>query len=185
MERGFMNYITQSKRKANFAHTKASPTPFSLVTQPREFKYFKERKNIGALFQATSLFSLPIPLFEPRAQAGVPAPIEQFTEGTLDLNEHLIKHKTATFFVRVAGESMIGAAIFPGDLLIVDRAITPTSGKIIVALLNGGLTVKRLFIDKEITILCAENDNYSDIIISEDDDFSIWGVVINVIHYLE
>jgi len=86
--------------------------------------------------------------------------------------------------VRVSGESMTDAGIFPGDLLIVDRAIEPVTGNIIIAVLNGELTVKRLYTHKETVILCAENENYGDIKITEYDDFSTWGVVTNVIHLL-
>ncbi|MBP9692815.1 MAG: LexA family transcriptional regulator, partial [Alphaproteobacteria bacterium] len=81
-------------------------------------------------------------------QAGSPFPADERMEGSLDLNEHLIKHKTQTFFVRVSGESMTDAGIFPGDLLIVDRAIEPVTGNIIIAVLNGELTVKRLYTHK-------------------------------------
>src|SRR5713101_669572 len=76
--------------------------------------------------------------------AGYPSPADDYLEGSLDLNQHLITHPTATFFVRVAGESMREAGIHSGDVLIVDRALTPTDGSVVIAVVNGELTVKRL-----------------------------------------
>lgn len=185
-----MTYTEKRERKKGAG---PKPTPIHLfpLSHDHQFQGLKEtlflfsRQEISEVFQARLSFPMPIPFFDTHVQAGLPSPVYEFTEGTLDLNEHLIKHKTATFFVRVVGESMTGAAIFPGDLLIVDRIIEATSGKIIIALLNGGLTVKRLHLYKKTTILCAENKNYSDIKITKDDGFSIWGVVTNVIHSLE
>lgn len=129
-------------------------------------------------------FSLEITLLKPYAQAGAPSFTAEFVEETLDLKDHLIKNEKETFLIRVAGESMIDAGIFPEDLLVVDRSLKAISGNVIIALLNGGLTVKRLFQHKAIIILCSENKNFSDIKIAQDDKFSIWGVVTNVIRSL-
>ncbi|MBY0501386.1 MAG: translesion error-prone DNA polymerase V autoproteolytic subunit [Alphaproteobacteria bacterium] len=140
--------------------------------------------EINRVIPVSALSSLPMPLFESRVQAGFPSPGDDFSEGTLDLNTYLIKHKAATFFVRVTGDSMIGAGIFPGDILIVDRSLTPTSGRVIIAVLNGEMTVKRLKKRGNKIWLCAENKNYPPLFIAEDEDFSIWGVVTNAIHPL-
>ena len=86
---------------------------------------------------ACLLFLVPV-------SAGYPSPADDSLDGSLDLNQHLIKHPTATFFVRVAGESMHEAGIHSGDVLIVDRALTPSDGSVIIAVVNGELTVKRL-----------------------------------------
>src|SRR5215831_7665344 len=86
---------------------------------------------------ACLLFLVPV-------SAGYPSPADDYLEGPLDLNEHLITHPTATFFVRVAGESMREAGIHSGDVLVVDRALTPRNGSIVIAVVNGELTVKRL-----------------------------------------
>ena len=176
------------ERKSNPTSTKPIYVP--LVNQNQEFEeekpfFFPSKHEICKILKAKFFFPMQIPLFESNVQAGIPSPIEEFTEGTLDLNQYLIKHEASTFFVRVVGESMTGAAIFPGDLLIVDRSVEATSGKIIIALLNGGLTVKRLYQDEATIILCAENDDYTDIKVTEKDDFLIWGIVTNVIHSLE
>ncbi len=127
---------------------------------------------------------LYIPLFNGKVSAGFPSPADDYIEKTLDLNELLIQKPAATFFVRAEGESMLGAGIHPNDILVVDRSLEPTVGKIVICALNGELTVKRLKnIGKEIT-LGAENPAYADIIVQEYIELVIWGVVTNVIHSL-
>jgi DNA polymerase V len=123
-------------------------------------------------------------LFIVTVPAGFPSPAENYAEGPLDLNRHLIDHPAATFFVRVKGDSMTGAGIHSGDLLIVDRAVTATSGHIIIAIINGDLTVKRLHQTGNVLLLLPDNPSYSPIEIYPDMDFDVWGVVTKVIHYL-
>jgi DNA polymerase V len=101
---------------------------------------------------------------------------------TKDLNKQLVKHPTATFFVRVTGDSMIDAGIHSGDTLIVDRSLEPKNGSIVIAVLNGELTVKRLSKESNKLYLMPENQNYDPIEILEETQFEIWGVVTNVIH---
>lgn len=125
-----------------------------------------------------------LPLYQHTVSAGFPSPAEDETEEKLDLNELLIKHPVATFFLRVSGSSMINAGIHHNDILIVDRSLEPTHGKIVIASLNGELTVKRLHRDGESVRLLAENEEYAPIEISEGIDLRIWGVVTNVIHPL-
>jgi DNA polymerase V len=125
-----------------------------------------------------------LPLFATRIEAGFPSPADDSVEGQLDLNDHLIKHPAATFYVRGAGDSMTGAGIHPGDILVVDRALEPTSGKIVIAVVNGELTVKRLVIQNDQVILQPENGHYRPIPISEPMDFVIWGVVTGVVRQL-
>ena len=127
---------------------------------------------------------LPLPLYSTRVAAGFPSPAEDHIDLELDLNEHLVKRPAATFFVRVSGVSMIGAGIHENDILIVDRSIKPTNGKVVIAVINGELTVKRIKISKNKILLMPENEKYSPIVINEEMDFSIWGVVTNVIHPL-
>lgn len=127
-------------------------------------------------------FRLKLPLALNYIEAGFPSPIEGDLDRALDLNELLIEHPCATFFVRVQGESMRGAGIFPGDLLIVDRALTASSGQVVIAVLNGEFTVKRLVCTPKGPQLIAENPHYRDLTISEDDQFLVWGVVRFVIH---
>jgi DNA polymerase V len=124
----------------------------------------------------------PLPFFEKPVAAGFPSPADDYLEQALDLNEHLIQHPAATFFVRVDGDSMIGAHIVQGDILIVDRAIEPASGKIVIAVLNGEFTVKRLRKENGSLFLDAENPKYPSLKIEPHWDFQIWGTVTYVIH---
>lgn len=115
--------------------------------------------------------------------AGFPSPAEDFVEGPLDLNRYLIHHPAATFFVRVMGDSMIGVGIYPHDLLIVDRAVTPVNGSIVIAVVNGDLTVKRLHQDGEQISLLPEKPAYEPIPITAAMAFEVWGVVTQSIHF--
>lgn len=123
-----------------------------------------------------------IPLYTARVSAGFPSPADDFIDKKLDLNEHLIEHPSATFFVRVEGESMLNAGIHPGDLLIVDRSKEAADKKIIIAALNGELTVKRVRKMDGQLFLMPDNPKFPPIQITEDVDFEIWGVVTYVIH---
>ena len=114
--------------------------------------------------------------------AGYPSPADDYLDGSLDLNQHLIKHPTATFFVRVAGESMREAGIHSGGVLIVDRALTPGDGSVIIAIINGELTVKRLSKRHGKLMLVPENHQYPPLAITETTAFEVWGVVTYVIH---
>jgi DNA polymerase V len=127
-----------------------------------------------------------LPLFLAGVQAGFPSPADDFIDKRLDLNEHLILHPAATFFVRAVGESMLGAGIHDGDLLIVDRAVEPKDGKIVIASVNGELTVKRLKRKGQRLLLAPDNPDYPSIDVTEAQDsgegFEVWGVVTCVIH---
>ncbi len=127
---------------------------------------------------------LPLPLFSTRIPAGFPSPADDYIESRLDLNEFLIRHPSATFYMRVTGDSMTGAGIYPGDILIVDRAITPRHGNIIIAVLNGEMTVKRLIRQYGTTYLAAENPAYPPLEIGPETQFEAWGVAIHAIHAL-
>ena len=126
--------------------------------------------------------ALSLPLFGYRIAAGFPSPADDYVEERIDLNRHLIRHKEATFFLRVQGDSMINAGIHDGDMLIVDRAIEPVSGKIVIAALDGELTVKRLSTRGGRVRLLPENPDYPVIEIGTEQELVIWGVVIHVIH---
>jgi DNA polymerase V len=123
-----------------------------------------------------------LPLYACAVQAGFPSPADDYMGGTLDLNKHLVKHPTATFFVKAAGESMIKAGIHPGDILVVDRSIEAKNGKIVIAAVDGQLTVKRLRKTSTGTYLMPENDAFQSIKLDEGNDVIIWGVVTNVLH---
>lgn len=142
--------------------------------------------NIETVFSASHENKVEIPLFLESVSAGFPSPADDYIEGKLDLNSYLIKNPSSTFFVRVTGDSMIEAGIYSGDILIVDRSLEPKHGNIIIAVLDSELTVKRLSIDvKDSKIsLLPENSNYEAILITNEMQFEVWGVVTNVIHGL-
>ncbi|MBC8158592.1 MAG: translesion error-prone DNA polymerase V autoproteolytic subunit [Alphaproteobacteria bacterium] len=117
------------------------------------------------------------PLYASAVAAGFPSPADDFIEGALDLNEHLIAHPAATFMVRVDGSSMTGAGIFSGDLLIVDRSLETRSGHIVVAVVGGELTVKRLIKGAGGWLLKAEHPDYPPCVIGPDMECVVWGVV--------
>ena len=123
-----------------------------------------------------------IKLFLSPVAAGYPSPAQDYTDGPLDLNEHLIANPAATFFVRASGESMQNAGIFDGDLLVVDRSVTPRNGHVVVAVVDGEFTVKRYSCRNGTVRLLAANDAYPPIhAVSE---CVIWGVVTYSIHAL-
>jgi DNA polymerase V len=122
------------------------------------------------------------PLFLTPVKAGFPSPADDYLERKLDLNEHLIKHPAATFFVKVTGDSMINAGIFSNDILIVDRSLEAVNNKIVVAVVNGEFTIKRLRRRAGKTFLVAENPDYPPIEITDGSTFEVWGVVVHVIH---
>ena len=123
-----------------------------------------------------------IPLFGTAVRAGLPTFTDDHVEARLDLHTHLVPHPQTTFFVRVQGDSMENAGIQDGDLLVVDRSLPAREHAIIIAALDGELTVKRLRYQQGQPQLVPENDRYKVITIEPDQDFHIWGVVTSVIH---
>ena len=140
--------------------------------------------TIDAVYAPDLSTRYALPIFLGRLPAGFPSPADDYLEGKLDLNRHLIKHPAATYFVRVTGDSMIGAGIHSGDLLVVDRSLEPADKNVVVAVLDGELTVKRLFKQNGILRLLPENLNYQPIEITPQQTIEIWGVVTSVIHAL-
>jgi DNA polymerase V len=110
-------------------------------------------------------------------QAGFPSPAGDYMEPPIDLNEHIIEHPAATFFMRATGESMIGAHILPGALLVVDRALRPKDGSIVVAVVDGEFTCKRVDYSISGMRLLSENPKFKPIIVTEFMQVEIWGVV--------
>jgi DNA polymerase V len=123
-----------------------------------------------------------LPLFSSTVPAGFASPSEDDVEENLDLNELLLSHPAATFFVRVEGSSMEGANIFSGDILIVDRALEPSDGKIVLAILDGAFTVKRIRMKGKKIFLAAENPAFPPLEIAPEREFQVWGVVTYIIH---
>lgn len=139
---------------------------------------------LGRVMEFVKRAEVKIPLYSHRIAAGFPSPVDDSSEGNLDLNDYLIKKPSATFFIRVVGESMIGAGIFPGSILVVDRSIEPSDGKIVIADVDGELTVKRLLKTKERIALLPENEKFEPIEIGGESQLKIWGVVTSTVHKL-
>lgn len=133
---------------------------------------FKKKKNIST---PRDLNQVP---------TGFPSPASDYEEDELDLNEYLIHHPSATFFIRVEGDSMQGAGIIENDILVVDRSVIPTHDKIIVAVLDGEITVKRLHREGKQVLLRAENPKYVPIDVTHDTAFKVWGVVVGIVRSL-
>lgn len=147
-----------------------APPPYfdgMIVGQPIPFKAQTHRR---------------VPMASASVQAGFPSPADDHLESSLDLNEHLVSNPAATFFVRVQGNSMKDAGIVDGDTLIVDRSVTPKDRQIVIAMLDGEFTVKRLRERGKRVFLQAENSEFAPIEISENQELTIWGVVTFVIH---
>lgn len=135
------------------------------------------------IFRPEESFAAPIPSVESLVPAGFPSPADDFLEPSLNLHELVIKHPAATFFVKVVGDSMQGAGIHSGDILVVDRSLEPHDGKIVVAVINGEFTVKRLKRQADGKLfLLAENPAYPSLQVSEKSNFQVWGVVTYAIH---
>ena len=142
----------------------------------------KSDSSIAAIMGLDQKSRVERPLFSCPVAAGFPSPADDYIDQRLDLNELLIAHPAATFFVRAAGDSMTGAGIHDGDLLIVDRSLDPKDKNVVIAVINGELTVKRIRIRRKKISLEAENEKYAARQISDESDFQVWGVVTNVIH---
>lgn len=125
---------------------------------------------------------IKLPFYASKVKAGFPSPADDYIESYLDLNSHLIQHPAATFLLEASGDSMINAGISSGDMLIVDKGIEPTHGSIVIAAIDGELTVKRLSRSNGQIQLLPENPKYKSIDITDEQDLVIWGVVTYVIH---
>jgi len=153
--------------------------------------FLQARRKLRALNPASmDRVSLPaadptplrLPLFGNRIAAGFPSPAEDYIEDRIDLNERLVKNPPATFLVRVKGNSMTGAGIFEGDTMVVDRSLEAASGSVVVAVVDGELTVKRLSIRRGKVRLLAENPEFTPIEFKDGQELVVWGVVTYVIH---
>lgn len=123
-----------------------------------------------------------IPMVSAKVDAGFPSPADDHMERSIDLNEELIRNKASTFCVRVQGESMRDAGIHAGDVLVVDRSVTPANKQIVIAMIDGEFTVKRFRKYGDKLFLEAANPDFPSIQISEDQELIIWGAVTYIIH---
>ena len=124
-----------------------------------------------------------IPLFSDRVPAGFPSPAQDYVEQTLDLNELCIQRPAATYFVRVEGDSMIEAGIYPNDILVVDRSVTPLSGDIVIAQVDGEFTVKELCLTPVVQLI-PRNKAYQPVSFGDDSQLQLFGVVTNVVRQI-
>ncbi len=125
-----------------------------------------------------------VPLYGNKVAAGFPSPADDYLEDKIDLNRYLVKHPSSTFLVRASGDSMINAGIFPDDILIVDRSLKAENGKVVIAVMDNELTVKRYKTNGKKIVLEPENPKYKPITVEKESEGYIWGVVTNVIHNL-
>jgi DNA polymerase V len=130
------------------------------------------------------LFTRELPLFGCPVPAGFPSPADDHLDAPFDLTKHLFRHPASTFLARVSGDSMTGAGIFPGDLVAVDRALQARHGSIVVAVVEGEHTIKRLQLRAGQPWLVAENARYPPVPVGHDAGLLVWGVVTHVIHSL-
>lgn len=139
----------------------------------------KKNSDTVVISTAPAITGVPneSPLYASQPSAGFPAPGDDMVEQPLDLNDLMIENPTSTFFVRVAGDSMEGAKIFDGDILVIDRSVEAKSGMVVVAAVYGELVVKRLVKTRTGLALCSEKEGYEPIVIDDVDGCFIWGVV--------
>ncbi len=143
---------------------------------------FVRSDSLLKIHAAASESLIALPLYVTQVPAGFPSPGEDYVDQNLDLNEHLIRHPAATFYVRARGDSMVGAGIHDGDLLVVDRSLEARSGAVVIAAVDGDLTVKRLKRGRNGAALIPDNNKYPAILITDETDLQVWGVVTHVIH---
>jgi DNA polymerase V len=168
-------------------NTKLMRIPESVVIAVQDVLAVCKSKRLGKRFNNNILHPdldtkpIRLPVIGHKVAAGFPSPADDYIERRLSLDEHLIGNKNATFFVRAQGNSMIGAGIYDGDLLVVDKSITPITGQIVIAVVDGDFTVKRLVMRDNKTILRPENPRFKDIELHDGQELLVWGVVTSTI----
>lgn len=141
--------------------------------------------NLAPIALAEHLSAFKVPLFGSVVRAGFPSPADDYVADTLDLNEHLMPRREATFLLRAQGESMVGVGIHDGDILVVDRSLNATHGRVVIAAVDGQFTVKTLEKKRGRIRLMPANPEFPPIEIQSEQELQIWGVVTNVIHSLK
>jgi len=133
------------------------------------------------IYSASSESVLELPLLPYGISAGFPSPAMDFIDLTIDLNKHLVKHPSSTFYGRVKGDSMKDEGIYDGDLMVIDKSLEPQNGKIAVCYIDGEFTVKKIKVDIDCCWLLPANNNYKPIKVTKDNELIIWGIVTHVI----
>ena len=140
--------------------------------------------NTELCFYSTNEKVLDIPFYQFNVPAGFPSPAENFMDLDLNLQDYLVQNPSATFCVRVTGDSMQNAGILSGDVMVVDRSLEPRNNTIVLAVLDGEFTVKRIQKKGEELFLKPENKDFKPIKVTEEMNFQVWGVVTHIIHKL-
>ena len=146
-----------------------------------KLKHIK-RTNVLDIYAVEESTLTDIPMFTDSVQAGFPSPAEDYMDLDLNLQDHLIQNPSVTFCVRAVGESMKDAGIQSGDIMLVDKSLTPKNRSIVLAVIDGEFTVKRVNVSEKELYLVPENENSSPIRITQEMDFQVWGVVTYIIH---
>ena len=161
--------------------TKVVRLPLPIANLARRFADGTLRAgDVNGFLDLEARGSQSVPLVSSNAAAGFPSPADDYLDRPLDFNELLVTNPAATFAVRIAGDSMLGAGICPGDIAIVDRSKAPSPGCIVLALVNGEFTVKRYRVRSGQVVLQAENKAFRELVIEEDVSFEVWGVVTGI-----
>jgi SOS-response transcriptional repressor LexA len=164
--------------------TKVVRLPVPIADFARKLAAARKPGDVAAVFDVESRTVRRVPMMAWPAACGFPSPAEDYVDRPLDFNELLIEHPAATFAIRIEGDSMTGAGIFPGDIAVVDRAREPVNGSIILALLDGAFTVKRYRIKDGAVWLQAENPAFADMQLTDGQSFEVWGVITRSIRML-
>ena len=144
-------------------------------------KYLKNTENLE-FFSIQEVIPSSLSIFSNAVQAGFPSPADDYMEPDLDLNDYLVQNPSATFCVKAIGDSMKDAGISSGDIMVVDKSLEPKNRSIVLAIIDGEFTVKRVNINSNKLYLVPENNDFLPIEITEEMDFKVWGVVTYVIH---
>jgi DNA polymerase V len=145
---------------------------------------FLTPKNALEFYTPDEASTLEVVLAQTGISAGFPSPADDFKEFKISLDKTLVRNKEATFYAKVSGQSMVGAGLDDGDLLVVDKSLDPQHNKIAVCFIDGEFTVKRINVTKDGVYLKPENPAYDPIKVTEESDFQIWGIVTHVIKKL-
>jgi DNA polymerase V len=146
-----------------------------------KLKYLKHTDTLD-FFAVDNEIASTIPMFSDAVQAGFPSPAEDHMDMDLNLNDHLVQNPSATFCVKAIGESMKDAGIQSGDIMIVDKSLEPSNRSIVLAVIDGEFTVKRVNMNENELYLMPENNSFSPIKITKEMDFQVWGIVTYIIH---
>lgn len=129
------------------------------------------------LFRTETSSELSLPIADDGIRAGFPSPAQDFMDQAIDLNKELIRNPSSTFYGRVRGDSMEDAGIHDGDILVIDKSLDPRDNDMAVCFIDGEFTIKYIRIERERILLIPANEQYQSVVVTEENDFLIWGIV--------